>query len=156
MFNKTKDIALMLCNTLLILLWVYTAASKLMDIAEFKRQLYSQNFTRAFAHVLLWLIPSIELIAAILLLYKNTRLVGLILSILLMALFTGYIALVLFGYYDRVPCSCGGVLKSLGWHTHLWFNLFFLLISLLGSYLCSKERKQLNQNIHGIYSSGNR
>lgn len=114
---------------LLVLLWVYTATSKLMDIAGFKEQLYNQAFSRTIAQILLWLIPSTELTAAILLLFAKTRLAGILLSFFLMSLFTGYIVLVLAGYYDRVPCSCGGVLKILGWTAHLWFNSFFLFIS---------------------------
>ncbi|MGY0036285.1 MauE/DoxX family redox-associated membrane protein [Pedobacter sp. NJ-S-72] len=63
---------------------------------------------------------------------KGSRLLGLILSALLMVLFTGYIALVLSGYYDHIPCSCGGVLNSLEWRTHLWFNVFFLVLAGVG------------------------
>lgn len=120
---------------LLILLWVYTAASKLVDFSAFERELANQTFSRITAQILLWAIPTIELVAALLLLFGKTRFAGFILSSLLMLLFTGYIALVLAGYYDRVPCSCGGVLKQLGWQAHFWFNLFFLSISAVGVYL---------------------
>lgn len=143
MFNKAKDIILIVSVSLLIFLWVYTAASKLSDITEFRRQLYNQSFTRAFANVLLWIIPSIELITALLLLFKSTRFAGLIFSLILMIVLTCYIALVLIGYFERVPCSCGGVLRSLTWETHLWFNLFFLFISFWGSYLYVKAKKTL-------------
>lgn len=117
---------------LLILLWVYTATSKLVDLTEFKRQLANQTFGKSVAAILLWFVPISELFAALLLLFSKTRFAGLTVSFFLMLLFTGYITLVLLGYYDRVPCSCGGVLKQLGWQAHLWFNLFFLGISGLG------------------------
>lgn len=120
---------------LLILLWVYTATSKLVDLTEFKRQLANQTFGKSVAAILLWFVPISELFAALLLLFSKTRFAGFILSSFLMLLFTGYIALVLSGFYDRVPCSCGGVLKQLGWQAHFWFNLFFLSISALGIYL---------------------
>ncbi|RZK26470.1 MAG: hypothetical protein EOO43_02730 [Flavobacterium sp.] len=134
-FKKSSysSILLLICS-LLILLWVYTAISKLANFAEFERQLNNQTFGKAFTTYLLWLIPVTEIAAALLLFFNRTRLYGLVLSALLMALFTGYISLVLLGYYDRVPCSCGGVLKQLGWSAHLWFNLFFLLLSVLGIY----------------------
>ncbi len=117
---------------LLILLWVYTATSKLVDLTEFKRQLANQTFGKSVAAILLWFVPISELFAALLLLFSKTRFAGLTVSFFLMLLFTGYITLVLSGFYDRVPCSCGGVLKQLGWQAHLWFNLFFLGISGLG------------------------
>lgn len=117
---------------LLILLWVYTATSKLVDLTEFKRQLANQTFSESIAAILLFFVPISELVAALLLLFSKTRFAGLLLSFFLMLFFTGYIALVLLGYYDQVPCSCGGVLKQLGWQAHFWFNLFFLGISGLG------------------------
>lgn len=117
---------------LLILLWVYTATSKLVDLTEFKRQLANQTFSESIAAILLFFVPISELVAALLLLFSKTRFAGLLLSFFLMLFFTGYIALVLLGYYDQVPCSCGGVLKQLGWQAHFWFNLFFLGISVLG------------------------
>lgn len=132
---KFKDSILTIVCTLLVLLWAYTAASKLADISEFKRQLANQTFGKATAAFLFLFIPISEITAALLLLFYKTRFAGLTLSFLLMLLFTGYIALVLLGYYDRTPCSCGGVLKVLEWQMHLWFNVFFLALSGLGIYL---------------------
>ncbi len=121
--------------TLLVFLWVYTSASKLIDIAEFKRQLANQTFGKSTAALVLWLIPISEILAAFLLLFHKTRFAGLTLSAVLMLLFTGYIGLVVLGYYERVPCSCGGVLKEMGWDLHFWFNLYFLVISCFGLWL---------------------
>ncbi|MBB5639040.1 hypothetical protein HDE68_004978 [Pedobacter cryoconitis] len=116
----------------LSLLFAYTAFSKLADFEDFKKQLKMQVFPQAIVEALLYLIPGIELSVVILMMIKGSRLIGLGLSVLLMALFTGYIALVLSNYYDHIPCSCGGVLKNLGWQTHLWFNTFFLILSMVG------------------------
>ncbi|MEB2778721.1 hypothetical protein SYJ56_25660, partial [Algoriphagus sp. D3-2-R+10] len=55
-----------------------------------------------------------------------------LLSVVLMILFTGYVTLVWLGFTERVPCSCGGVLSSLGWGEHLVFNLVFLGIAVWG------------------------
>ncbi len=123
---------------LLVLLWIYTAVSKLINIHEFERQLKNQVFGKAFTQWLFWLIPITEISAAIMLVFKSTKIYGLVLSLILMALFTGYIGLVLINFYPRIPCSCGGVLKSLGWYAHFWFNLFFLCISVLGIYAYRK------------------
>lgn len=133
--QNAKQLALRIIIALLVLLWSYTAASKLINLAQFKQELHNQTFSKSFTTQLLWFIPLSELLAATLLIIKRTRLLGFIVSSILMILFTGYIALVLFNYYERTPCSCGGVLKALGWQAHLYFNLFFLLLSLLGVYL---------------------
>ena len=139
--HQTKQQSLTIIIVLLVLLWSYTAGSKLMDIQEFKRQLYNQTFGINLANLLLWLIPITEITAVLLLIIQKTRLLGLLLSLILMTLFTGYIALVLLDYYERTPCSCGGVLQALGWEEHFYFNLFFLSLSIIGIYLQKNSTK---------------
>lgn len=129
---STKELLILIITALLVLLWTYTALSKLADLTEFKRQLSNQVFSGNFVQFLIWFIPTIELLATALLLFKKTTSIGLLLSSLLMLAFSAYIILILAGYYHKVPCSCGGVLKSLGWQAHLYFNLFFLSISCIG------------------------
>jgi len=138
--HKKIEIALMGLVFLLVLLWAYTAFSKISDIAAFKHQLNNQSFSKKLAGLLLWAIPAVEITTALLLLFVKTRLIGLTLSLFLMLLFTGYIGLVLVNFYDHVPCSCGGVLKSLGWQAHFWFNVFFTILSGVGIFL---ERRGL-------------
>ncbi|WP_426330103.1 MauE/DoxX family redox-associated membrane protein [Pedobacter sp. R-06] len=124
---------------LLILLWGTTAASKLGDLKGFQADLDKQVFTVAFTSFLLFAVPVSELIAALLLAFVKSRLIGLFLSLILIASFTIYIILILAGYFNKVPCSCGGVLKLLGWKMHLLFNLFFTAITLLTIYIHLKR-----------------
>lgn len=115
---------------LLILLYAYAAASKLGDYRDFKGQLYNQTFPHAWADVLVILLPALELLTAGLLFHPKTSAAGLLLSIGLLTLFTGYIVLVQLHFWDRVPCSCGGILNKMSWTIHLFFNLFFILLNL--------------------------
>ncbi|WP_353959040.1 MauE/DoxX family redox-associated membrane protein [Mucilaginibacter myungsuensis] len=128
-------------SALLILLFVYTAVSKLLDMQAFREQMYNQEFPAWLADLLITTLPALEIVTAVLILFQRTRLTGLMISFLLMVLFTTYILLVIAGYYDRTPCSCGGVLRSMGWTTHLLFNLFFTLISFLGIRWSIRERR---------------
>lgn len=130
---------------LLILLFVYTALSKLIDFHNFQGEMYNQTFPHVLATIFIWTLPEIELIAAGLLFFEHTRLAGLYLSSILLLLFTGYIGLVLVNYFGRVPCSCGGVIKILGWKLHFIFNLFFLLLAFLGIYSTYRERRLIGQ-----------
>lgn len=116
---------------LLILLFLYTALSKLLDFQAFHGQLLLQPFPRWSVVFLQWGLPAIELLACWLLLRRRTRLSGLYLSAALMAVFTGYIALVLSGAFGSIPCSCGGVLEQLSWEAHLLFNCFFVAIAII-------------------------
>lgn len=126
---------------LLILLFVYTAASKLMDFDKFQGQMHNQALPHWVATTSIWTLPEIELIVAFLLIFSLTRLAGLYASLLLMVVFTGYIGLVLLHVFSRVPCSCGGVLKVMGWKVHFFFNVFFLLLSYTGIVLMNRERR---------------
>ncbi|MFA6083425.1 MauE/DoxX family redox-associated membrane protein [Mucilaginibacter sp.] len=126
---------------LLILLFVYTATSKLIDFNQFKGQMYNQTLPHPVETLLIWTLPEIEIVTALLLLFEKTKVYGFYLSLFLMTIFTGYIALVLLNYFGRVPCSCGGVIKALGWKMHLVFNLCFLLLSILAIFITNRERR---------------
>ncbi|QDW24256.1 MauE/DoxX family redox-associated membrane protein [Pedobacter sp. KBS0701] len=118
-----------------ILLWVYTAGSKLADFQSYKQEMNLQVFSPDFTAVLLNAIPLIEILSAILLLIKKTNQLGLVLSLLLMLAFTGYIVLIISGYFPKTPCSCGGVIKAMGWKAHLIFNIFFLSAAILSLFI---------------------
>ena len=137
---KSKT-AIDIISFLLMLLFIYTAMSKLFDFNQFKGQMYNQTLPHSIATFLIWTLPEIEIITSLLLLFEATKVYGYYLSLALMLIFTGYIILVLINYFGRVPCSCGGVIKSLGWKMHLLFNVFFLLLSLVGIFITNRERR---------------
>jgi putative oxidoreductase len=128
-------------SALLILLFVYAATSKLADFGGFRSQLSRQPFPSGVSDVLLYLLPAAEIIAALLLLSRRTSFAGLQLSLGLLILFTGYVALVLLHFWSRVPCSCGGILSHMTWKVHLFFNGGFLIINLIALCLYFKERR---------------
>jgi hypothetical protein len=130
---------------LLVLLFVYAALSKLFTFSDFGQQLHNQSFPSWLADFLLYFLIPVEIIIALLLCFKRTMLLGLLSSSALMLAFTGYIAMVMLHFWDRVPCSCGGILNQMGWTTHLIFNSFFLILNLLALYLYTFEPKELNK-----------
>lgn len=137
---KRSDLTALFASALIIL-FCYTAIAKLMDVAEFERQLENQVLPQWSKKSLLWLIPVSELFLCVLLAIPATRFIGFYGSSLLMALFTGYIGLVVAGYFERTPCSCGGVLRSMSFRAHLLFNFFFLTLSILGIYIFHSKNK---------------
>ena len=116
----------------LAFLFVYTGLSKVIDWEQTKSGLYNQVFPTWLSHVLLYMLPVLEIATAILLVIPKFRALGLRVSVILMACFTLYIVLILTGIFGRIPCSCGGVIDSLGWWEHLVFNLVFLGIGIVG------------------------
>jgi len=130
---------------LLVLLLVYTAVSKLLNFDHFKVQMRIQTLPFWLSGILVYTLPPIELAAAVLLLMRRTKLYGLFLSLALMTVFTGYVALVLLNFFGRIPCSCGGVLQHLGWGPHFFLNIFYLLLTASGIYVIYRERRTSRQ-----------
>src|SRR5438046_74733 len=90
---------------LFILLFVYTALSKLYDPGKFNWSLGQSPLISNYASVIVWLLPSVELLVAALLFIPKTRKAGLYSSLGMMGVFTLYVAyLVLFT--PNPPCSC--------------------------------------------------
>ena len=144
-FMKRKMVTEILAS-LLIILFVYAALSKLMDYNTFRVQLGKSPFITAFAGLIAWALPVSELAVALVLTFKYTRLAGLYASLFLLTFFTAYIyAMLHFSYY--IPCSCGGVLSKMSWNQHLVFNVFFVAISIAGILLSTKQPTQLYQTV---------
>jgi hypothetical protein len=117
-------------TALLILLFVYTGLSKLHEHDRFVSVLFSSPLIGHNASLFAWTLPVVELATAILLLVPFTRLAGLFTSLVLMSIFTVYIAYMLLTS-SHLPCSCGGVLKSMTWPQHLIFNILFTLLCVM-------------------------
>jgi|SRR5690606_10840313 len=130
----------------LILLFMYAATSKLLDLERFAVQIGQSRLLTEYSGVLAWAVPLVEVAVSIMLAISRLRLAGLYASFTIMLLFTGYIALILTSD-DRVPCSCGGVLEMLGWQEHLIFNVFFVLLSFTAIALHTKS--EYTQSIKG-------
>lgn len=127
---------------LLVLLFVYAAFSKLITFNDFRQQLYNQAFSHQLAGFLLYFLIPAEIVTALLLCFSSTQFTGLLFSSGLLSAFTIYIAMVMLHYWDRTPCSCGGILNEMGWTTHLIFNCIFLVLNLITLYISFSERRQ--------------
>lgn len=140
---KPNQTIMLVTSSLLIMLFTYTPISKWINYHDFVKQMNNQPFDPRFLPILIIIVPSLELLTAIMLISDKTRNAGLISSVLLMITFTAYIILIKMNYYGRIPCSCGGVISKLNWTQHLYFNLFFLLLSLVGLLLAFGKKNQL-------------
>jgi len=135
---KSTTITAIICS-LLVFLFVYTALSKLHDYRGYTTDMYNQPLPHWLTVVLTPVLPVAELGIAACLMTDRWRATGCYLSFLLMLAFTFYTLLVLFHTFRYVPCSCGGMIKSLSWGEHLALDLFFLLLSAAGIFLLKKQ-----------------
>lgn len=133
--NATFRIVLLESICLLyVVLFVYAALSKLLEFDNFQAQLGQSPLLSAFTGFVSYSILGVELVIALLICFPKTRYLGLLSALGLMVLFTAYIAIIL-NYSYFVPCSCGGILESLGWKEHLVFNIGFVVLALIGLFL---------------------
>ena len=136
-----RNLIIEFIGSLLILLFVYTAISKLLDYTAFKSVLSKSPLIGENAGIVALALPITEVLVAVLLFVPRTRVWGLYGSVALMSVFTLYLAYMI-NFTPKLPCSCGGVLKQMTWNQHLVFNLFFLALSLTGLVL---ERKRIKR-----------
>lgn len=131
---RLRDVLLEMICSLYILLFVYAALSKLLDFNHFHIQLGKSPVLGSFADLVVWLVPTVELILALLLCFERTRYQALVGALNLMVMFSVYIIIIL-NWSSYIPCSCGGILSEMGWTEHLVFNLAFVLLGLGGASL---------------------
>ena len=132
---KTKFLTL-----ILLALWIPVGIDKFINFEVFRNGLIRQPFNDDFAQVLAYILPGLEALTVLLLLAEPLRKYGMVLSLILMTVFTSYIGAALAGAWEELPCGCGSVISSLTWKQHFFFNLFFLLISGYGVYLMNPKR----------------
>ncbi len=115
---------------LLCCLFLYAAIIKGMEFGHFISEMKKSPLLEPFNTTVLGaIILCAEITAGLLLSFVKTEKAGLYLSFFLMALFSGYLSLLYFGY-PNAPCSCGGILGTMPYPVHIIFN--FLLLILCG------------------------
>ena len=131
-----KYITTQIIILLILLLFVYTSASKFLDYDKFvfQMRLAPVPLMKTFAPIIGWFVPSIELVIAIFLTVgffcPNIQKNGLYAAVVLLSAFEIYIVIMLLSG-SKLPCTCGGVISKMGWKEHLLFNGFFISTGIL-------------------------
>ena len=131
MNNRTCYKLTEIIASIFILLFIYTAISKFSDPTSFRMALHKLPVIGTYAWLVAWAVPVTELIIALLLFIPATRIYGLYSSFFIMIIFAIYTGAMI-AFAPTLPCSCGGVLKRLGWREHLIFNIDFVLLAITG------------------------
>lgn len=136
---KTNNLLIEIIAALFVLLFVYTAISKLVEHRLFVNVLKQLPLLSHFSQLVSLVIPVIELLTASLLFLPASRKSGFTVSFILMIIFTCYIAYIIL-FESNLPCSCGGVIAKLTWLQHLIFNILFSLLAFVARHLYKKEQ----------------
>lgn len=139
-----REIVVEVICFLFIVLFVYAAVNKLMDVQKFQVQIGQSPLLTSFGW-LAWAMPILEIVIAVALAISRLRMIGLYASFSLMVMFTAYIVAILnFSFY--IPCACGGVLEKLGWTEHLIFNAAFVLLGGVGVFLHTSPARRTTES----------
>ncbi|MFB6456372.1 MauE/DoxX family redox-associated membrane protein [Chitinophaga sp. Hz27] len=127
---------------LYVLVFFYAGLTKLLNHEQTYRQMFNQPFDTRYAGFMSWFIPCLELSLCVLVFLSRTRKIGLWGSTLLMCTFTVYVGIIWFGRsMFKVPCSCGGLIATLDWPQHFWFNLTLSLLGFIAIILHYRTNK---------------
>lgn len=137
--TKFKEVVAEIISVSLILLFVYSALSKVLEFQNFQAQLGQSPLLSAYTAFISYAVLIVELIIALLLAFPKTRFIGLLSSFFLMVMFTSYIIVIL-NYSSFVPCSCGGILEKLGWKEHLIFNIVFTILAATACFIVTTNK----------------
>jgi len=134
-----KTIVTDIISALFILLFVYTAITKLVEHESFRAVLSQSPLIGINATILSWVLPILELFTAMLLFIPTMRKWGFASSLILMLIFTGYITYMI-SFARDLPCSCGGVISAMTWPEHLIFNIFFTALAAIAMRLTYRNK----------------
>jgi hypothetical protein len=147
-YNKEniRKYAVEVISYLFILLFVYAGFTKLLEGDRFYTNLNNSPLfeVQSIAGIAAWGIPALEILVAALLAWSKTRLKGLYVALVLMILFTAYVAGILF-ISPYTPCSCGGVITLLTWKQHFIVNIIWILLAIVGIIFSRKQDKTENK-----------
>lgn len=129
--DKTKKIVGDVVVYIFIILFVYTATGKIQSYHSFNLVLSKSVLIGEYHTIVAWGVPAIEIIISILLVFPLSRKAGLICSLAIMLVFTVYL-IYMVNSGTQLICTCGGVLSTLTWKQHIWFNVIFILIAATG------------------------
>lgn len=125
---------------LLVVLFVYTGGSKLLDIHGFVAGMKLQPFAAWVNKTVALCLPATEIIIALGLGFEQTRKTALYIYGVLMFCFTVYTGLVVAGFFEHRPCGCGGIISRLSWEGHFIINLIFLMLTCAAIWLHRRNR----------------
>ena len=136
-----KELTYELITGLLVLLFLYTGLSKLLDFKNFEVSMLFQHLPAWVTLPMTYLLPLSEIVVAALMIPDKSRLAGIYAFLIMMTAFTLYVGAALLHLFPRAPCACGGMLKSLGWGQHFVFNVLLIVLAVIAIRYYQDKRK---------------
>ena len=146
---KPKKTILQIINIIFLALWAYAAFSKVFEYEIFKNQLAKSPLLGSANGIVAVVVPLMEIGIAGLLLFDKTKIKGLQASAILLGLFTIYLIGII-NLAEHIPCSCGGLLSTLTWTQHIFLNVAFLTLAVIGLII---QRKKIDRHYDSLITN---
>ena len=147
---RTKNLIAEIIIFLLLLMWAYTFVSKVLDFDTFRRQINGAYLLSSLGSPLPYLLQVLHLSLVVLLIKKSWRKIGLITSLSLLVLYTGYLIYIL-KFAPSIPCSCISLYSRLNWDDQLLINFAVLALNIIGLIMFSFKRPPHSSHIQTTY-----
>lgn len=133
-----KLLSLELIRYALIILLLYTAYHKLIDLEAFEENVLRSKIIFEYSKILKYALPIIEILIAVILFLDKSLIYGLYSSLFLMVCFTFYlIALNNFSLF--YGCSCGGIFNTMSYLQHVIVNFVIIIMNTIAIFLYDKK-----------------
>ena len=128
-----KKLLIEIIATVMVSLFLYTGLSKLFEHTTFRYQLSISPWSllASLSGIISWVLPVTEVIIAVLFLFSAYRMTAFIASAILFTGFLVYLGILL-GSGSKLPCTCGGIISTMSWVAHVWFDAACLLLCITG------------------------
>jgi len=136
----TKEKVLQFIKYCCLFLFVYAGYAKIVDHKRFIQGLARVHIIHDYAMLISILVPFVEILIAFALIVPKTMKIGFISFIAITTCFTAYIISAMI-WEPKLPCRCGGVIEKLTWTQHIWFNLAFIILAIVGVRLLNSIKK---------------
>ena len=136
-----KQLVIDIACYLIIILFTYAALNKLFLFDVYLYDLGRSPYIGFATPVLSILIPTVELVLSVMLIFQRTRTLALLGSFILMLMFTLYVGAIILFTTGGMPCTCGGLIKELSWRQHFLLNAFYTALALYAYFMNRRKQK---------------
>lgn len=147
---RKKNLITEIIIFLLLLMWAYTFVSKVLDFDTFRRQINGAYLLSSLGSPLPYLLQVLHLSLVVLLIKKSWRKIGLITSLSLLVLYTGYLIYIL-KFAPSIPCSCISLYSGFIWEDQLLVNFAVMVLNIIGLIMFSFKRPPHSSHIQTTY-----
>jgi hypothetical protein len=138
-------------SSAMVIMWCYGATKKIIKHDRFNAEISWFPLISNVATFISYAFPALLLITSVLITINKTRLLGLYISLGILAILNAYLFSVV-RFAEKVPCSCSGIWDNIEWNGQMIINLVFIVINVVAIVNHARMKKAMATFNHGKLS----